>query len=253
MTDADAATMPRGNSSVVTPREDARGPRWRTAIYPVLFAAYPVLFLWSQNLSEAEPGEVLPPLLITMAGAALLTIILGLILRDIRKAALILTPLIIGLLGYGHATRLSRAFDLPAVVQQAAWAAAVVAAIVLAFRLSGRNLDRLGTALTRIAAILIVITLVQIVPYQLTTTSSTSTNQSARGPGDDDRRPEAGRLLVHLRPVWIRPRARPAVRHRQRPHAMASRAGVHRPRQCPPELREDEPVGGDDEPDDAHP
>ena len=177
MRDADAATLPQGEASVAAPREETGSRRWRTATYPVLFAAYPVLFLWSQNLSEAEPSEVLPPLLVTMAIAALLTIVLGLILRDIRKAALILTPLIIGLLGYGHATRLSRALDLPSIVQQVAWAATVVAAIVLASRLSGRNLDRLGTALTRIAAILVVITLVQIVPYQLTTTSSTSNNE----------------------------------------------------------------------------
>lgn len=176
MTDADADALPRDTSAVAAPGEVTGRPKWRTATYPVLFAAYPVLFLWSQNLAEAEPAEVLPPLLVTMAAAAALTVVLGLILRDIRKAALILTPLIVGLLGYGHATRLSRALDLPAVVQQLAWAAAIVAAVVLAFRLSARNLDRLGTALTRIAAILIVVTLVQIVPYQLTNTASTSTS-----------------------------------------------------------------------------
>jgi len=182
MTDADAAVMTGDSSAVAAPEGIAGRPRWRTALYPVLFAAYPVLFLWSQNLAEAEPGDVLQPLLVVMAAAAVLTIVLGLILRDIRKAALILTPLIVGLLAYGHATRLSRALDLPAFVQQAAWAAAVVAAVVLAFRLSERNLDRLGTALTRIAAILIAITLVQIVPYQLTNASSSSTTTSVEEP-----------------------------------------------------------------------
>lgn len=168
MTTADGIPTPQDGSTAI---DDATQPairRWPSAIHPVLFAAYPVLFLWSQNLAEAEAGEVLPPLLVATAVAGVLTIALGLILRDIRKAALILTPLILGFLAYGHATRLSRALDLPAVVQQLAWAAAIVVAIVLAFRLSGRNLERLGTALTRIAAILIAITLVQILPYQLT-------------------------------------------------------------------------------------
>ena len=115
MTDADAVAIPGDSSAVATPGEVAGGPRWRTALYPVLFAAYPVLFLWSQNLAEADLDDVLLPLLVSMAAAALLTIVLGLILRDIRKAALILTPVIIGLLGYGHATRLSQALDVPGV------------------------------------------------------------------------------------------------------------------------------------------
>ena len=182
MTDADAVAIPGDSPAVATPGEVAGGPGWRTAaLYPVLFAAYPVLFLWSQNLAEADLGDVLLPLLFSMAAAALLTIVLGLILRDIHKAALILTPVIIGLLGYGHATRLSQAIHVPGFVQQAAWAAAIVVAIVLAFRLSRRSLEQLGGALTWIAAILIAVTLVQIVPYQLTSTSSTS--DSAEEPG----------------------------------------------------------------------
>ena len=38
----------------------ARGP-WVSSIHPVLIAAYPVLFLWSQNLGETDPAEVVQP------------------------------------------------------------------------------------------------------------------------------------------------------------------------------------------------
>ena len=101
------------------------------------------------------------------ASAALLTVLLGLVLRDVRRAALIVTPVVIGLLVYGHAARVGRVLDIPVLLQRVGWVALVVVAAVAALRLSGPLLQRVGTALTRVAAILIVITLVLIVPFQL--------------------------------------------------------------------------------------
>ncbi len=87
----------------------AHGPasrgRWASALHPVLFAAYPVLFLWSQNVAEADPADVVVPLLATTGVAAILTVLLGLVFRDVRRAAVLLTPIVVGLLVYGHAAR----------------------------------------------------------------------------------------------------------------------------------------------------
>jgi hypothetical protein len=142
--------------------------RWASALHPVLFAAYPVLFLWSQNLGETETVDVLIPLVILMLAVALLTVLLGLVTRDVRRAAVIITPLVIGLSMYGHAARVARPLHLPALVQQAGWVALVAVAAVFALRASSPWLQRVGTGLTRIAAILIVITLVTIVPFAAT-------------------------------------------------------------------------------------
>ena len=38
------------------------GPGWLGGVHPLLFAAYPVLFLWSQNLGEVPPEDVAQPL-----------------------------------------------------------------------------------------------------------------------------------------------------------------------------------------------
>src|SRR5689334_2295388 len=61
-----------------TPAAPSRRAR-AFALYPFLFAAYPVLFLWSQNLGEVSIGGVLPVLLlvlgITAAGMAVLTLV----------------------------------------------------------------------------------------------------------------------------------------------------------------------------------
>jgi len=60
-----------------------------------------------------------------------------------------------------------QSLHVPVLLQQAAWGIVVAVGIVLAVRLSTARIQRLGTALTRIAAILVVITLVLIVPAQL--------------------------------------------------------------------------------------
>ena len=141
------------------------------AIHPLLFAAYPVLFLWSQNLGETDPADVILPLIVLVLGAAIATLLLGLVLGDRRRAALIVTPLLLGLLMYGHAAYLLGRVDVPGIIQQAGWVALVFVGAIAAVRLSARRLATVDTALGRIAAILVVVTLVVIIPFQATAAS----------------------------------------------------------------------------------
>ena len=50
------------------------GPGWLGGVHPLLFAAYPVLFLWSQNLGEVPPEDVAQPLVLVVGLAALVTL-----------------------------------------------------------------------------------------------------------------------------------------------------------------------------------
>ena len=154
-----------------TAPDDGAGPaspsRWASALHPVLFAAYPVLFLWSQNVAEADPADVVVPLLITTGAAAILTVLLGRLFRDVRRAAVAVTPIVIFLLVYGHAARVGGSLHVPVLLQQVAWLTVIAVGVSAAVRLSAPRIQRLGTGLTRIASILIVITLVLIVPAQL--------------------------------------------------------------------------------------
>ena len=139
--------------------------RW-AAIHPLLFVAYPVLFLWSQNLGETDPRDVVLPLVVLVGVAAVATWLLGLGLGDRRRSALIVTPLVLGLMMYGHAASLVSRIHVPGLVQQAGWAALVVIGIVAAVRLGARRLAQVDTALDRLAAILVVVTLVLIIPFE---------------------------------------------------------------------------------------
>src|SRR5687768_18355043 len=83
--------------------------RFRTAwrgrplpVHPLLLAAYPVLFLYGQNLGELQPSDLVGPLA-AIVGAALAGLIVGAYLvRDSRRAALVVSALAAMLLLYGH-------------------------------------------------------------------------------------------------------------------------------------------------------
>src|SRR5262249_15513963 len=53
----------------------------RAPIYPLLFAAYPILALFAQNAREVRAVELVLPLAGTLAGAGVLWLVAGLLLR----------------------------------------------------------------------------------------------------------------------------------------------------------------------------
>lgn len=72
-------------ASGATPGKAGREWIW----YPLLFAAFPVLTLFNANSAEVAPGEVVRPLLVLLAAAVVLWGLLTLLLRNVRKAALL--------------------------------------------------------------------------------------------------------------------------------------------------------------------
>ncbi len=130
-----------------------------------------MLFLWSQNLGETDPLQVVVPFVAVVLGAALLTIVLGAVFRGRRRGALVASALVLGLFMYGHAAHIVARVHVPAFLQQAGWVALVVIAIIAAVRLDARRLAIVDTALDRLGAILVVVTLVLIVPFQVSTMS----------------------------------------------------------------------------------
>lgn len=164
------------------------------AVHPLLFAAYPVLFLWSQNLGETNPGDAVRPLVAFVAAAALLTWILGRFLIDRRRAALIVSPLVIGLLMYWRVAVSLAVLHVPGFVQQAGWIALVIAGGVTAVRIGGRKLARVDNALNLIAGIFVVLTLVVIVPFQV--------DAAASGRASTVVAPQAGTTTAPRRDVY---------------------------------------------------
>jgi hypothetical protein len=69
----------------------------------ILFTVYPLLFLWTVNVSEIYPSTVIRPFLFTLIGSVVLYAILYIAFRNIERAALIGTLILIAFFSYGHA------------------------------------------------------------------------------------------------------------------------------------------------------
>ena len=134
-----------------------------SGFHPLLFGVYPILFLWSQNVGEVGPADVEDAFRRAIPILILATALFWIIFRDRRRGALIVTPAALGFLLFGQVARL----HVSAQIETAAWLAIMAIALVAAVKLSKTWLVRLDTALLRVAAILVVVCLVSIVPTEV--------------------------------------------------------------------------------------
>ena len=140
------------------------GPGWLGGVHPLLFAAYPVLFLWSQNLGEVPPEDVAQPLVLVVGIAALVTLGLAIVFGVRARSALIVTPAIFGVLVYGHVFKLT---GLPTEVLVGFWVLVVWIAFLAAWRFPLERVLRLDRALLAVGALFVGVSLVSIVPYEV--------------------------------------------------------------------------------------
>lgn len=139
----------------------------RPALYPVLFALYPILALFAANLGQARLDQLWTPLLAAAALAALLNWLLALTIKDAGKAALVTAWLILLFFSYRHVAGFLR--GLPAGFLFAGGGAAGLAAIFYLTRRPGTDLQGATRILTVIALVLAALPLARIVIFQART------------------------------------------------------------------------------------
>ena len=76
-----------------------KGP---VVFYPLLFAAFPILFLYAYNISETSASQMWLPLGISVAVALVLWAVLSLILRSLAKAGLATAIFLVFFFSYGR-------------------------------------------------------------------------------------------------------------------------------------------------------
>ena len=141
-------------------------PLTRFPLHPLLLAVYAVLFLYAENLEEVLLVDAAAPLSRSVVAAAVLLAALGLAYRDARRGALVASALIVAFFGYGHVAGLVAGLRIDDRVQLTAWGLVVLAAIVGAAR-ARDSLPRLTSGLNGLALVLVGLTLVTIVPFEL--------------------------------------------------------------------------------------
>ncbi len=150
--------------------------------HPVLIAAYPVLFLYAQNLAEVGLGETYQPILRAAAVAIGITLLAGLLLRDLRRGALIASTVVVIWFAYGYIEDVARPFAPSRDVLLGACLSVLGIVAVLAWRLRPSRIAGLTTAVNVVALLLVALTLIEIVPHQLSRGTIAATPGSADRP-----------------------------------------------------------------------
>ena len=71
-------------------------------IHPLLFAIFPILFLFSHNIKEMSFSDTFRPIVIVVSFALLLWLLLSLVTRNLQRAAIITSIFLLLFFSYGH-------------------------------------------------------------------------------------------------------------------------------------------------------
>src|SRR5438093_12657742 len=139
MPDRASAPSRRG---LATPWRDRPLP-----LHPLLIAAWPVLFLYGQNLGELRLTDLIGPLAAVVAAALVVLVVGAYLMRDARRAALVVSAFAATLLLYGHVADVLVPFGVRAVAQEIGWIILVAIVAVVALRAGSSRVAGITTAL----------------------------------------------------------------------------------------------------------
>ena len=72
------------------------------ATHPILFAIFPILFLYTHNIGEFSASVITVPLTVTVSSSLILWALLSIISKDKQKAALGVSGMLLLFFSYGH-------------------------------------------------------------------------------------------------------------------------------------------------------
>jgi hypothetical protein len=167
-------------------------------LYPVLAAAYPVIYLYAQNVQEAiAPAEIFIPLVISVVAALVVMGIVGVVSKAWAGAALATTLLVILFFTYGMAWTWLGGLGLSKWMLLGAWLLMAVVGLFLIWRFHALG-DRLTLPLNVITVLALLFNLVIIGTFVFNvrpTTANTGSGVTASG--------EAPEPIIRRDVYWI--------------------------------------------------
>lgn len=145
-------------------------------IHPFLFALFPILFLFAHNVGQVSSSEILLPTAIVLSLTLLLLLLSGWILKSNKKAGIAVSFFLVLFFSYGHAFevvlnwwQIGRiSLDSLHKYLLLSFGILFVCGVYFIIRIR-RDLHNFTNILNVVAAFLVVISLVNIVPYKLKT------------------------------------------------------------------------------------
>ena len=162
---------------------------WPPPLHPLLFAAYPVLFLYAQNLNDVTTREVVNPFEQALAWGIIATLAFGLVfLLDFRRGALVASFAILFWYGYGHVVNLLAGQHLKTNEFLLGWVLVGAAVVLIALLAKSRVIGTITSIVNVVAIVLVAMTVVQLIPA-LTAKPAAAAGPRQAGavvPGDRD-------------------------------------------------------------------
>jgi Sulfatase len=133
-------------------------------LHPFLMAAYPLLFLYSNNIGQFYPHVIVKPLLVILVSTLVVWGFLGFVLRNYHKAGIVVSVFLFLFFSYGHfkpfiGDRYSTQLIL------LVWLLLLLLCIFLSFRLK-ESVKKWTYILNIVTGVLVVFTLITIVLRQ---------------------------------------------------------------------------------------
>ena len=144
----------------------------RLPFYPLLLAAWPVLRLYGDNANEFAIGDLALPLAVALGLAGVALIVLTIIWREPRRAAIVASAFIVPFLTFGLiASAVAPVWPHEPIVRAYLWALFVwLGVLVVSAYVASKLRGRLGTvteAMNLASTVLLIVVLVPIVARQI--------------------------------------------------------------------------------------
>jgi len=144
-------------------------------IFPVLFAVFPILFLFTNNLHILDLGQLVLPLIVVGILSIFFWIILGLKLKNYRKSGIIVSIFFILFFSYGHLSNSLDGFIIDNIERNIFLGISyflVFSILTYFFIKTKRNLKNLTSIANVVAVAIIAITVVNFINFDTTVQNS---------------------------------------------------------------------------------
>lgn len=175
-------------------------------VHPFLFCLFPVLFLYARNMKELPARQALAPGAIVLACTAAALLLLSLVLRDLRKAGLVVSVTVLLFFSYMPLLRMLGTFGFPEGHMRYGAHSVLIPAVSIAFSLimyliyrAPGNPARLTTIANLMGAFLVSVSFVNIGVYAFKTRGSRAARPAA---ADLVKRPADFKAPEHLPNIY---------------------------------------------------
>ncbi len=134
-------------------------------VHPLLFALFPILALYAYNVAEVAPSEIVLPTAIVLGSTLLLLLLSGVLLRNLKKAGILLSIFLVLFFSYGHVANAVEGWGVTYKVLLPVWVVLIVCGAYFVIR-TRRDLHTLTNILNVVAVTLVIVPTITIAVHE---------------------------------------------------------------------------------------